>query len=121
MDKPHKKLDVWKLSMDLVAETYRLTHLLPVEERYNLSSQMRNAVISIPANIAEGYARNGKRECAQFLHIAQASLSELDTHYEVAIRLGYMRESELRTVDGLMERVDKMLTGVIRLKKSPNA
>ncbi len=76
---------------------------------------------SIPANIAEGYARNGKRECAQFLHIAQASLSELDTHYEAAKRLGYIRDPDLKAADGLMERVDKMLTGVIRLKKSPNA
>jgi len=121
MDKPHKKLDVWKLSMDLVLEIYRLTRTLPDEERYNLSSQMRQAVVSIPANIAEGYARNGKRECAQFLHIAQASLSELDTHLEVAKRLGFLLAEDLRKADELMERVDKMLSGVIRLKKSPNA
>jgi len=82
---------------------------------------MRQAVVSIPANIAEGYARQGKRECAQFLHIAQASLSELDTHLEVAKRLGYLGAKDMRTADSLMERVDKMLSGIIRLKKSPNA
>jgi len=120
MEKPHKKLDVWKLSMDLVVEVYRLVRILPDEERFNLSSQMRKAVISIPANIAEGYARHSKRECAQFLHIAQASLSELDTHLEAAKRLGFLQEEKLHTVNGLMERVDKMLTGVIRIKKSPN-
>jgi four helix bundle protein len=121
MDKPHKKLDVWKTSMDLVVETYRLIRLLPHEERFNLASQMRQAVISVPANIAEGYARSGKRECAQFLHSAQASLSELDTHFEAARRLGYFQGDTLRAVDALMERVDKMLTGVIRLKKSSSA
>jgi len=121
MDKPHKKLDVWKVSMDLVVEIYRLIRSLPDEERYNLSSQMRRAVISIPANIAEGYARNGKRECTQFLHIAQASLSELDTHIEATMRLGYVRTEDVRDAGMLMERVDKMLTGVIRLKKSPTA
>jgi len=121
MDKPHKKLDVWKLSMDLVVEIYRIIRVLPDEERYNLASQIRQAVISIPANIAEGYARNGKRECAQFLHIAQASLSELDTHIEATKRLGYIRAEDVRDADMLMERVDKMLTGVIRLKKSLNA
>ena len=121
MDKPHKKLDVWKVSMDLVVEVYRLTRKLPDQERYNLTSQIRQAVVSIPANIAEGYARQGKRECAQFLHIAQASLSELDTHLEVAKRLGFLLAEDLRKADELMERVDKMLSGVIRLKKSPNA
>lgn len=121
MDKPHKKLDVWKISMDLVVEVYRLTKKLPDQERYNLTSQIRKAVTSIPANIAEGYARSGKRECAQFLHIAQASLSELDTHLEVATRLGIFPAEDLRKADELMERVDKMLSGVIRLKRSPNA
>ena len=46
MEKPHKKLDVWKLSMELVVEIYKLTHLLPLEEKYNLSSQIKQAVIS---------------------------------------------------------------------------
>jgi len=68
MEKPHKKLDVWKLSMDLVVEIYKLTHLLPPEEKYNLSSQIKQAVISIPANMAEGAARNTKKEFANFLH-----------------------------------------------------
>jgi four helix bundle protein len=121
MDKPHKKLDVWKISMDLVVEIYELIRKLPEHERYNLASQMRRAVMSIPANIAEGCARSGKRECIQFLRIAQASLSELDTHCEAAKRLGFLNAEELRASDALMERVDKMLSGVIRLKRSPNA
>ena len=60
--KPHKKLDVWKMSIELVVEVYRLTEALPDTEKYNLVSQMRRAAVSIPANIAEGAARNTKKE-----------------------------------------------------------
>jgi four helix bundle protein len=90
MEKPHKKLDVWKLSMNLAVEVYTLTKSLPPEERFNLSSQMRQAAVSVPANIAEGAARNTKKEFANFLHIAQGSLSELDTHLEVAKMLHFL-------------------------------
>lgn len=117
MDKPHKKLDVWKMSMDLVVEIYKLSRLLPGEERFNLSSQIKQAVISIPANIAEGAARNTKKEFANFLHIAQGSLSELDAHSEAAIRLGYVNSDKIFTTDKLMEKIDKMLTGLIKRQK----
>ncbi len=108
--------------MDLVVEVYRLVKVLPDEEKFNLSSQMRQAVVSIPANIAEGAARRSKKEFSQFLHIAQASLSELDTHLEAAKRLGYLSESKINSSDLLMVRIDKMLTGLIRFKgSSPHA
>lgn len=117
MEKPHKKLDVWKLSMDLVVEIYKLTHLLPPEEKYNLSSQIKQSVISIPANIAEGAARNTKKEFANFLHIAQGSLSELDTHLEAVKLLGFLKNDDLKNADELMMRIDKMLTGLIKRQK----
>lgn len=117
MEKPHKKLDVWKPSMDLVAEIYKLTPLLPDEERYNLSSQMKRAAVSVPANIAEGAARNTKKEFASFLHIAQGSLSELDTHIETAMRLEYFSRNKTAGADRAMGRIDKMLTGLIKKQK----
>jgi four helix bundle protein len=117
MEKPHKKLDVWKSALDLVAEIYKVTRLLPGDEKYNLSSQMKQAAVSVPANIAEGAARNTKKEFANFLHIAQGSLSELDTHIEVAKRLDYFKEDMLTDTDLLMNRIDKMLTGLIRRQK----
>ena len=52
MEKPHKKLDVWKLSMDLVTHVYRATEEFPKEERYSLTDQIRRAAVSIPSNIA---------------------------------------------------------------------
>ncbi len=79
MDKPHKKMKVWQEAMRAVREMYRLTNLLPSEEKFGLISQMRRAAVSIPCNIAEGAARRGKKEFKNFLSIAQGSLSELDT------------------------------------------
>lgn len=103
--------------MDLVVEIYKLTRLFPDDEKYNLSSQIKQAVISIPANIAEGAARNTKKEFAHFLHIAQGSLSELDTHIEAAIHLGYFTREQISNTDKLMERIDKMLSGLIKRQR----
>jgi four helix bundle protein len=85
MEKPHKKLDAWRLSMDLVIEIYEVTGKFPSQERYGLIDQIHRAAISIPSNIAEGAARHTKKEFVNYLHIAQASLSELDTQVELAI------------------------------------
>ena len=113
MEKPHKKLDAWKLSMDLVIDVYRETDKFPTRERYGLIDQIRRAAISIPSNIAEGAARQTKKEFSNYLHIAQGSLSELDTQVELARRLDYTDEGSRRILDARMERIDKMITGLI--------
>jgi four helix bundle protein len=114
MEKPHKKLDVWKVSMDLVAEVYKATETFPKEERYNLTDQIRRAAISIPSNIAEGAARQTRREFINYLHMAQGSLSELDTQLELANGLGYLVGETWAILDDQMQRVDKMISGLIR-------
>ena len=119
MEKPHKRLDVWKLSMELVPEVYRLTGKFPAEERYGLKAQLRRAAVSVPTNIAEGAARNTKREFANFLHMAQGSISELDTELEIAVVLGYVSRTELPSLTERMERIDKMLTGLIKSLRNP--
>jgi four helix bundle protein len=119
MEKPHKKLDTWKLSMNLVLDVYRTIETFPKEEKYGLVDQIRRAVISIPSNIAEGAARHTKKEFINYLHIAQGSLSELDTQLELAKRLGYLSDSAWHDLDTKMDRVDKLITGLIRhLSKS---
>ncbi|MBU2622302.1 MAG: four helix bundle protein [Proteobacteria bacterium] len=118
MEKPHKKLDVWKISMELVKLVYRITSDFPERETYSLTNQIRRAAISIPSNIAEGTARQTKKELVNFLHIAQGSLSELDTQFDIALSLKYLTEAERNNVDDLMIRIDKMLTGLIRSKKA---
>ena len=78
MGKIHfKDLKVWQISVNLVKETYSLVKLLPNEEIFALSSQMRRAAISISSNIAEGNSRGSKKEYINFLSIARGSVSEL--------------------------------------------
>jgi len=114
MEKPHKKLEAWKQSMDLVIEIYRTTENFPSQEIYGLTNQIRRAVVSIPSNIAEGAARQTKKEFSNYLHMAQGSLSELDTQLELAYRLGFLPETSWRELDSRMVEIDKMLTGLIR-------
>jgi four helix bundle protein len=114
MDKPHKRLEAWRQSMDLIIEIYRTTENFPSQEIYGLTNQTRRAAVSISSNIAEGAARQTKKEFTNYLHMAQGSLSELDTQLELARRLGYLDEETWRNLDQRMERVDKMITGLIR-------
>lgn len=118
MEKPHKKLDVWNLSMDLATRVYEVTEAFPKEERYSLTDQIRRAAVSVPSNIAEGAARQTRKEFANYLHIAQGSLSELDTLLELAIRLKYLGSPDANVLDSQMQRIDKMLSGLIRRQKS---
>ena len=110
----HKDLSVWKKAMDLAAQVYSLTAQFPKEELYGLTSQIRRSAVSIPSNIAEGAARQTKKEFRNFLHIAQGSLSELDTQLELARRLDYIDEKTQRSLDERMDRIDKTITGLIR-------
>lgn len=114
MEKPRKKLDVWQAAMKAATMIYKLTDRFQEEEKFGLVSQMRRASISIPCNIAEGAARQGKREFKNFLSMAQGSLSELDTQLELAIlpRV-YKHWRSPRNRDQLL-RIDKMLSGLIR-------
>lgn len=114
MDKPHKKLDVWKMAMELATVIYKITEGFPSDERFGLISQLRRAAISIPSNIAEGAARQGKAEFRNFLSMGQGSLSELDTQLELSVRLGYLDSQKYNEVLSMLVRIDKMLTALIR-------
>lgn len=121
MEKPHKKLDLWKVAMELVVQVYEITDRYPKDERFSLTDQTRRAAISVPSNIAEGAARQTKKEFANYLHMAQGSLSELDTQLELARKLKYLDEQIWITLDQQMDRIDKMISGLIRRQKSPRA
>ena len=84
MNKPHKKLNAWSDAVDLAQQIYRVTERFPSNEQFGLTSQIGRAAVSIPSNIAEGAARQTKKEFLNFLHIAKGSLSELDTQLEIA-------------------------------------
>lgn len=80
--------------MLLVRQVYELTAGFPADERFGLVAQMRRAAVSIPGNIAEGAARQSKREFAQFLIVARGSLSELDTQFRIAQDLVFLPTAE---------------------------
>jgi four helix bundle protein len=114
MEKPHEKLNVWQEAMKAAQTVYKLTNLFPTEEKFGLVSQMRRAAVSIPCNIAEGAARQGKKEFKNFLSMAQGSLSELDTQLELSVLLGFLDNEILKEITNQLLRIDKMLTGLIR-------
>src|SRR5947209_4111094 len=100
--KSHRDLIVWQKAMDLVESVYSATASFPKEETYALTSQIRRAVVSIPANIAEGQGRRLPKEYLYFLANARGSLLELDTHLEIAVRLRYQ---EVKKHSALKETV----------------
>ncbi|MFD1294271.1 four helix bundle protein [Lutibacter holmesii] len=105
----HKELDVWKKSMDLVEQVYTISYLFPDTEKFGLTSQIRRAAVSVPSNIAEGAGRKGDKEFIQFLHIALGSLSELDTQYLIAVRLGFIEKNEI--FEDLTNDVKRLIIG----------
>lgn len=104
----YKDLVVWQKSIDLVMEIYRITGLFPTEEKFGLVSQMRRAAISIPSNIAEGYARRSKAENGQFINIAFGSGVELDTQIIIAKKLN-LHYDQWSAVDIILNEVLRML------------
>jgi four helix bundle protein len=114
----HHRLEAWKLSRTLVTDIYKLTKNLPKEEVFGLTAQIRRSAVSIPSNIAEGAARSGSKEFAQFLSIARGSPSELETQMLIAADLGYIKEND--PIFALLNRVSRLLTGLhktIRTRK----
>ena len=84
----YSKLRVWERSHRLVLELYRATQAFPVAERYGLTSELRRAVLSVPANIAEGTKRTSRKDYAHFLNIAEGSLAETEYLILVSRDLG---------------------------------
>ncbi|MEO7971300.1 MAG: four helix bundle protein, partial [bacterium] len=112
--KSHRDLIVWQKAMDLVVTVYRATEAFPKAETYGLTSQIRRAVTSIPANIAEGQGRRLSKEFLYFLANARGSLWELDSHLEAAMRLGFLPSSVHQELQRQMDEVGRILNGLMR-------
>lgn len=105
------------MGMDIVLNVYRTTDHFPAEEKFGITSQIRRCCVSIPSNIAEGAARNSKKEFINFLYISLGSLSELDTQLELAKRLGFIDEKTWKELDDKLTEADKVISGLIRSQK----
>lgn len=112
--KSHRDLIAWQKAMVLVTDVYALTKTFPREEIYGLTSQTRRAAASVPANIAEGQGRRLGREFHQFLGNARGSLMELDTHLELALRVGYMSMEQHTGIREKLDEVGRILNGLMR-------
>ena len=116
----HRDLIAWQKAMDLVVNVYSLSKSFPQEELYALTKQVRRAVTSVPANIAEGQGRRLSREFHQFLANARGSLMELDTHLEVAFRVGYIKSEQLLNIQRDLNEVGRILNGLMRSISASN-
>lgn len=112
--KTHKDLDIWNKGIDLVERIYRITGDFPKEEQFGLTAQLRRCVVSIPSNIAEGAARNSKKEFVQYLYISLGSLSEIETQLLISERLGYLHE---QNIFEQVEHLRRMLLNFIKYIK----
>ena len=109
----YQDLIVWQKAMDLAAECYRLTKAFPKDELFGMTSQIRRAAASIPANIAEGWGRGTTKEYIQFLRIAQGSTKELETHLLLSQRVNLMSVDQARPTMQLVAEVSRMTISLI--------
>ncbi|MDR0289873.1 MAG: four helix bundle protein [Treponema sp.] len=112
MIKTFKDLTVWQEAMNLVEMIYRQTKIFPKEEMYGMTSQIRRAAVSIPANIAEGNGRKSRKEYLQFLSIANGSASELETHLLIAERLNYLAKDSVASLQIQLQSVGRLLSAL---------
>lgn len=105
----YKELIVWQKSIELVKLIYQLTSLFPRSEQFGIIVQIRRAVISIPSNIAEGYARRSHKEYLQFYSISYGSALEIETQLIISKELNLADEKEFTQAECVLEEVIKML------------
>ncbi len=109
----YKNIKAYQFADDLVIEVYKVTKDFPKEELYGLTSQLRRAAVSIPANIAEGASRQHKRDYLQFLYVARGSSAETEYLLHLANRLGFLSDDEFDKIDKIKQESAKTLFGLI--------
>ena len=110
-------LRVWQKAMDLVLTSYEVAKQFPQSALYGLMSQIQKAAVSIPANLAEGQGREHLGDYLHHLSMANASLMELETHFLIAGRLGYLNAEPMNQLLDQTAEVGRMLAGLIRSLK----
>ena len=118
MGQGFKDLLVWQKAYKFVLMIYQETKSFPKEELFGMTSQLRRAVVSVPANIAEGHERQYRKEYVQFLSVAKGSLGEVETYLLLAKDFGYTETIRFRELEAMRTEIAKMLRGLINSLKS---
>jgi len=113
-----RDLIVWQKAMILAKEVYQLSKVFPREEKFGLTSQIRRAALSVPSNIAEGHARQGREFC-NFLSIARGSLAEVETQLLFAAEIGYLSSAQLAIALGLADEIKRMASALAKRVSAP--
>ncbi|HEV2106635.1 MAG TPA: four helix bundle protein [Thermomicrobiales bacterium] len=119
-DRGYRDLIAWQKGVELVGAVYRTTESWPRDEQFGLTNQVRRAVVSVPANIAEGKGRTGSREFLHHLPIAHGSLCEVETHLHIANHLAYLDHHALDPLLDQSAEVGRLIRGIMkRLRQQP--
>ena len=110
----HQKLAAFSASKEFVLECYRISKILPEEERYSLVAQIRRAALSVHLNMAEGCSRKSETERKRYYEIARGSLIEIDAALDIAASLSYFKKIDLSALAEKMIRCFKLLIGLIK-------
>ena len=109
----HKSLNVYSSVRELAKEIYRISMLLPVEEKFNMVQQIRRAALSVKLNLAEGCSRRSAAERKRYLEISRGSVIEIDAALETAFDLNYFKTDELEKTGQLLNKCFAMLSKMI--------
>ena len=114
MARDFKNIKAWQYADELAVLMYSKTRSFPKEELYGITSQLRRAVVSVPANIAEGASRGHKKEYVHFLYVARGSIAETEYLLHLANRLGYLQDVEYKELEDVRRETAKTLHGLIK-------
>lgn len=109
----HQKVDVYYASRSFVLECYRLSRMLPLEEKFGMVPQIRRAALSVHLNVAEGSSRKSRAERKRFFEIARGSVIEIDAALDIASDLNYFKLEQIEVLGVQMVKCFKLLTGMI--------
>ncbi len=117
----YRDLLVWQKGMSLAVQTYGDVAAFPKEELFGLTNQIKRSVVSVPSNIAEGWARDTDNYFVQFLSVSRGSLAEYETQVELAYQLNFLNEEKYNKLIQNSTELSKMLNGLMQsIKKKSN-
>ncbi|WP_452229077.1 MULTISPECIES: four helix bundle protein [unclassified Lacinutrix] len=112
--KSYRDLIVWQKSVNMVTLVYKLVHDFPKDEKFALTSQIKRSSVSIPSNIAVGYGRNFTKEYTRFLQISRGSLFEMQTQFQIAVNLNFIKEENREKIKSFSIEIEKMRNVLIK-------